>query len=677
MLRLLKSASYRLWLLLLLSAVLLGVFVAVNPASQRVIVHFAPDSTLVERDRWSASHDVILAIPALDAVVIHTTHSLHALMADATVSIAEYDAPLTLLQDEHAENPLDALAQPMQPAPPPDPLYAQQWNVEAVGAPDAWMRLPHQHDITVAIIDSGICADHPEFIGVQITGYDFVEQDDNPQDEHGHGCGVAGIIGATRQNGIGIAGLLNQAHLMTLRVADRAGDGYASSVAAALVYATDNNADVINMSLGIQADALLMRRAVAYASAIPMVAAVGDDASVYYPAAYDEVMAIGSHNQHGDIIGNSLADYYVPGTEVLTTGLEKQIISMSGTSVASAHMTGMVALDLLTGGEMHINGALAEMVAEPLRVHSAGLREVKVFVIVYQSSIPLYDPLKLNALTLSDMTRSSIAHGYDNPQGQPAVEYVLADEPVVVNGAPPPPDPQYSTDYNYAAIYDEFDLCARIKAHDVDEVWLWGEANPDFGNGLEWVTNGPELQWTWGSNVPDCGRTITTMWFEYSREVALALHSYGHRMEGAFMLRTPCQFMTATYPWAGEKWLVDAGRASECDDSLSDTTGFVSRTHANNGNLSACGDVHAPPNVLPGIGAYQYSETNQVASMCEDWQRDGTGTYEVFGCERWNCNERDYHIWWKQNIPAIGYEHRDTDGSLLPNWWDYLWDMEQ
>ncbi|MEL6407538.1 MAG: S8 family serine peptidase [Chloroflexota bacterium] len=672
--RLLKSSSYRLWLLLLLSAGLLGVFVTLHHPSERVIVHFAPDSTLAEREAWSVTQEIELAIPALDAVVIRTGQALSTLEQHAVVGIAEYDAPLTLLQDDDTDNPLDALSEPMRPAPPPDPLYAQQWNIQAIHAPDAWMRLPRQHDISVAIIDSGICAEHDEFSGVQITGYDFVEQDAYPQDKHGHGCGVAGIIGATRQNGIGIAGLLNEAHLMALRVADGAGEGYASNIAAALVYATDNSAEVINMSLGTPEDTLLMRRAVSYAGEIPMVAAAGD--AIYYPAGYETVLAVGSRNQAGQAIDSNGADVYAPGVDVLTTGLDNQIVTMSGTSVASAHMAGMVALDLLTADEMRVDGTLAEMVADMPVQRLAGAREVKVFVVVYESSIPLYDPLKLNDLTLLDMTRSSIAHGYDNPNGQPAVEYVLADEPVVINGAPPAPDPNYRADYNYAAIYEDFDLCARIQAHEVDEVWLWGEANPDFGNGLEWVTNGPELQWTWGSNVPDCGRTITTMWFEYNREVALALHSYGHRMEGAFMLRTPCQFMTATYPWAGEQWLTDEDHGRDCDDSLSDTTGFVARTHANNGNVSACGDVHSPPNILPGTGAYQYSETNQVASMCEDWQRDGTGTYQVFGCERWNCNERDYQIWWKQNIPALGYEHRDSDGSILPNWWDYLWDME-
>ncbi|MEL6310175.1 MAG: S8 family serine peptidase, partial [Chloroflexota bacterium] len=492
--RLLKSSSYRLWLLLLLSAGLLGVFVTLHQPSERVIVHFAPDSTLAEREAWSVTQEIELAIPALDAVVIRTGQALSTLEQHAVVGIAEYDAPLTLLQDDDTDNPLDALSEPMRPAPPPDPLYAQQWNIQAIHAPDAWMRLPRQHDISVAIIDSGICAEHDEFSGVQITGYDFVEQDAYPQDKHGHGCGVAGIIGATRQNGIGIAGLLNEAHLMALRVADGAGEGYASNIAAALVYATDNSAEVINMSLGTPEDTLLMRRAVSYAGEIPMVAAAGD--AIYYPAGYETVLAVGSRNQAGQAIDSNGADVYAPGVDVLTTGLDNQIVTMSGTSVASAHMAGMVALDLLTADEMRVDGTLAEMVADMPVQRLAGAREVKVFVVVYESSIPLYDPLKLNDLTLLDMTRSSIAHGYDNPNGQPAVEYVLADEPVVINGAPPAPDPNYRADYNYAAIYEDFDLCARIQAHEVDEVWLWGEANPDFGNGLEWVTNGPELQCT-------------------------------------------------------------------------------------------------------------------------------------------------------------------------------------
>lgn len=671
-----RSKAYYLWLAVLLGGVVIGLFSHAEKPTQRVIVHFVPDSTMAERAAWLRQHDVVLSLEALAAVVIRTPQAPEALTHDPLLWWAEFDAPIALLQDGVA--PADAIAHEGQPAPPPDPLYAQQWNVQAVAAPDAWMRLSRHHNVKVALIDSGICHDHPEFADTLLTGYDFVDGDALAQDEHGHGCGVAGIVGAARQNHTGIAGLLNGADLMALRVADGAGRGYASAVAAALVYAADHDADVINISLGTSADTHILRRAVAYAAHIPIIAATSLDDTPYFPAAYPDVMAVGSHDQHGQVISHGAADHHAPGVDILTTGLHGSIVRMSGTSAASAHLAGLVALQTLLGDEMALRAdPLSQLVAATAPAHPAGARQIKVFVIVYQSSTPLYDPLRLNALTLADMTRSTIAHGYERPDGQPAIAYVLAREPVVVMGDPPPPDPNYAADYNYAAIYDDFDLCARIQQHEVDEVWIWGEANPAFGSGLEWVTNGPQLQWTWGSNVPDCGRTITTMWFEYNREVALALHSYGHRMEGAFMMRTPCQFMTATYPWAGRQWLEDQGRAQECLGSLSNRTGFVARAHANNDHLSACGDVHSPPNVLPGTGPYQYAEPQAVASICEDWQRDGSATPKTFGCERWHCNERDYHIWWKQNIPGIGYAHRDTDGTLLPNWYAYLYDMAE
>lgn len=671
-----RKPAYRLWLALLLSGALLAVLAPEMTPTQRLIVRFAPESSLAQRAEWLHAHEVALRIDALDAAAIYTRQSLDALLAESIVAHAEIDAPIELLQD--TADPADTLGQFVTPALPPDPLFAQQWNLQAVHAPDAWMRLPDTHAITVALIDSGICADHPEFAEAQVSGYDFVEGDATPQDAHGHGCAMAGIIGATRQNDIGIAGLLNRPHLMAWRVADGDGAGYVSSVAMALVHATDNSADLANISLGTRTDTRLLRDAVAYAAAqgLPMIAAAGEG---HYPAAYADVIAVGSHDQSGAIVSPGAADAYAPGLDILTTGLGGEIVSFSGTSAASAHMTGLLALQHLTDGELQLSAdGLPQLVADPL--HHAppqpGARQITVFVVVYRSSTPLYDPLKLNDLTLSDMNRSTIWHGYDNPGGQPAIEFVLYDDPVVVEGPPPAPDPDYTADYNYAAIYEDFDLCGKIARGEIDEIWLWGEANPAFGKGLEWVTNGPQMQWTWGSNVPDCGRTITTMWFEYNRQVALALHSYGHRMEGAFMKRTPCQFMTERWPWAGREWLDETGRADECSEGLSDSLGFVARAHANNNHLSACGDVHAPPNVLPGIGPYQYAQPNTISSFCESWTRDGTATPETFGCERWNCNERDYQIWWKQNIPGLGHTARDTDGTLLPNWYAYLYDLE-
>ena len=88
-----------------------------------------------------------------------------------------------------------------------------------MGIPEAWEALPADTPmLTVGVIDSGICAAHPDLDGRVLSGWDFVEDDDQPQDEFGHGCGVAGIIAAEMNNDIGIAGVAPNAEILPLRV---------------------------------------------------------------------------------------------------------------------------------------------------------------------------------------------------------------------------------------------------------------------------------------------------------------------------------------------------------------------------------------------------------------------------------------------------------------------------
>ena len=132
-----------------------------------------------------------------------------------------------------------------------DPLYFEQWALPVIGAPEAWDALPTDApQVTVAVIDSGICTEHPDLAGRILPGWDFLEQDAIPQDEFGHGCSVAGVIAAQPNNGIGIVGVAPNAQVMPLRVLDASGMGSYSNVAAAIVYAADHGAQIINLSLG-------------------------------------------------------------------------------------------------------------------------------------------------------------------------------------------------------------------------------------------------------------------------------------------------------------------------------------------------------------------------------------------------------------------------------------------
>ena len=153
-------------------------------------------------------------------------------------------------------------------------------------------------DVTVAVADTGVDPGHPDLAGRIVPGYDFVDDDTDPQDGHGHGTHVAGTIAAA-ENGAGVIGVAPEALVMPLRVLDDNGGGNSADVAAAFAYAGDRGVRVVNASLGSPYPSLVERRAIhEHPGTLYVVAAgnggpdgVGDDndgATREYPCAHDE-----------------------------------------------------------------------------------------------------------------------------------------------------------------------------------------------------------------------------------------------------------------------------------------------------------------------------------------------------------------------------------------------------
>lgn len=136
-----------------------------------------------------------------------------------------------------------------------DPYRPQQWHLDHIGAPQAWERSTGS-GVVIAIVDSGVDLAHPDLVDrfyrdadANIVGYDFVDDDTQPQDKNGHGTMVAGIAAAATENGIGVAAVAPQASIMPIRVLDAEGAGNGRDVDAGIRWAVDNGADVINLSL--------------------------------------------------------------------------------------------------------------------------------------------------------------------------------------------------------------------------------------------------------------------------------------------------------------------------------------------------------------------------------------------------------------------------------------------
>lgn len=294
----------------------------------------------------------------------------------------------------------------------------------------------------------------------------------------------------------------------------------------------------------------------------------------------------------------------------------------------------------------------------PTQTPGPGLTRPQAYVISFPVSTPANDPQLLTEELILRLREASMYHGYANRAAPPYLEYDIYGDTVIRETALPPKLPNGM--YDVGAVYGQHHLCDLIQAGQVDEVWLWDAGQGGFA---EWETNGPEWSLTWGSGVPDCGKQVTTMIFNYNRELDVALESYNHRLEGFFMHYFPCEFWTATWPWTG--W------PPKCTGFVSDRYGYVARAFSGNDHIAVCGDAHHPPNILDDH-SYDYSNMTAVQSICEDWQWDGTATVKAVDCREWACNHAGFHIWWMQNLPGLNNTNRNRYGTPQPNWWAYL-----
>ncbi len=234
---------------------------------------------------------------------------------------------------------------------PDDPLYPLQTYLQTIQAPGGWQYFTGSSKVIVAVIDTGIDLSNPEFTGRLVQGYDFINDDPDAMDDHGHGTHVAGTIAATGNNGTGITGLDWSAKIMPVKVLNSAGKGTEMSVYNGIIYAVDHGAKIINLSLGFNGYSELVASAVAYANAhgVTLVAAGGNSGSntITFPASLPQVIAVGSVNNDGSHAyysnTGSALDVVAPGTNIFSTNLGGPTYK-TGTSMSTAEVTGLVSL---------------------------------------------------------------------------------------------------------------------------------------------------------------------------------------------------------------------------------------------------------------------------------------------------------------------------------------------
>ncbi|MBN1994897.1 MAG: peptidase S8 [Anaerolineae bacterium] len=240
---------------------------------------------------------------------------------------------------------------------PNDTYYSTQWALPKIDAPEAWDIYTGADNIIVAILDTGVDLDHPDLSAKIVPGYDYVNDDTEPQDDHGHGTHVAGIAAAASNNSRGVAGVSWGARIMPVKVLNSGGGGYTADVAEGIYFAVDSGARVINMSLGAKYSKWPcawtdIETAFNYAVShdVLVVVSAGNDGQngVNCPGAYDQVMAVGATSS-GDTrsyysnYGPRL-DIAAPGDSIYSTILNDTYTYKSGTSMAAPHVAGLAAL---------------------------------------------------------------------------------------------------------------------------------------------------------------------------------------------------------------------------------------------------------------------------------------------------------------------------------------------
>ena len=267
---------------------------------------------------------------------------------------------------------------------PDDPAWGSQWSLARIGLPEAWNVTTGSPGIIIAVVDSGLYLGHPDLTGKvwansgeipgnqidddangkvdDVHGWHFYQQwtpggyipagNAEVTDDFGHGTHVAGIAAAATNNGIGIAGISWGARVMPVKVLDQYGNGWYSDIAAGIVFAADNGAKIINLSLGGAAASPTLCRAAAYAhqkGALLVAAAGNAGAAVLYPAACDGVLAVAATDRADQRASfsnyGSQVDLAAPGVDIYSTWPWLDgYFTMSGTSMAAPHVSGVAAL---------------------------------------------------------------------------------------------------------------------------------------------------------------------------------------------------------------------------------------------------------------------------------------------------------------------------------------------
>jgi len=303
---------------------------------------------------------IVRPLPGIDVDMVEVET-----LTDMGRVIAYYEAYPELIEYVEADQPVAAALIPNDPfwTTAPGQVAVPQWGPAWIKAPAAWDVTKGVRSIRIAVCDSGIDESHPDLAGRVVASKGFLTG--ATADDNGHGTFMAGVIGALTNNGSGMAGMVWNCELLNAKVLDANASGSISSVANGVIWAVDNGAWVINLSLVTTENNQTLAAAIAYAEKFWCVVCAatgnegggGSDGVINYPAGYDTVISVGGTNgddHYSSSNANPKVWVVAPAQNILSAwnradstfgGGQKYYIA-SGTSQAAAHVSGVVALML-------------------------------------------------------------------------------------------------------------------------------------------------------------------------------------------------------------------------------------------------------------------------------------------------------------------------------------------
>ncbi|MEM0896645.1 MAG: S8 family peptidase [Verrucomicrobiota bacterium] len=277
---------------------------------------------------------------------------------------------------------------------PNDTLYSTQWGLHNTGqsggvsdadvdAPEFWDIIENAPGIVVAVLDSGLNFSHPDLQGIawnnpgeipgdgidndgsnrvdDVNGWDFVNSDNNPTDDHGHGSNVTGIIAANRNNGTGIAGMIGGVEILVCKILNANNSGFTSHLIAATTYARQRGVPIMNLSLqnypfssSLNSEFTACRNAGVFLAICCGNQGVNNDITPNYPSSYSQsnILSVGNH-EDDDVrwsgsfnpsnYGLSSVDIFAPGRRIHSPILGSSYSYYTGTSQAAPFVAAIAA----------------------------------------------------------------------------------------------------------------------------------------------------------------------------------------------------------------------------------------------------------------------------------------------------------------------------------------------